>query len=56
MRSGAARTYSIAEAAHKAGLSLHRVRVYLDMGLVQAGGATAGGYRLFDATCIELVK
>jgi len=50
------RTYTIADAAQKAGLSVHQVRIYLEMGLVRPCGATSGGYRLFDATCIERLR
>ncbi len=48
--------YTIASAAQRAGLTVHQVRTYLDMGLVRPCGATDDGFRLLDTNCIERLK
>jgi MerR family mercuric resistance operon transcriptional regulator len=47
---------TIARAAQHAGLTVHQLRTYLDMGMVRPCGATEGGFRLLDANCIERLK
>jgi MerR family mercuric resistance operon transcriptional regulator len=48
--------FTIANAAQRAGLTVHQVRTYLDMELVRPCGATDGGFRLLDTNCIERLK
>ncbi|PKL95294.1 MAG: transcriptional regulator [Gammaproteobacteria bacterium HGW-Gammaproteobacteria-8] len=50
------KTYTLAVAAERSGLSPHQVRIYLDMGLVSPCATTDGGFRLFDADCIRRLK
>lgn len=47
------KTFTLAAAAERAGLSPHQVRIYLDMGLLRPCGLSGGGFRLFDADCIR---
>lgn len=49
-------TCTLTAAAQQAGLSSHQVRVYLEMGLLRPCGATGGGFRLFDESCIQRLK
>lgn len=48
--------YSISEAAAKADVSVHQVRVYLDFGLVTSCKRTSSGYRVFNDACVRRLR
>lgn len=48
--------YAIAEAARHAGITVHQLRTYLSARLVQPCATTAGGYFLFDETCVARLR
>lgn len=45
--------YAISEAARRACITVHQLRTYLSARLVIPCATTAGGYFLFDETCVS---
>lgn len=48
--------YAIAEAAERAGITVHQLRTYLSARLVKPCATAAGGYFLFDETCVSHLR
>ena len=48
--------YAIADAARYAGITVHQLRTYLSARLVKPCATTAGGYFLFDETCVSRLR
>jgi MerR family mercuric resistance operon transcriptional regulator len=48
--------YAISEAARRAGITVHQLRTYLSARLVIPCATTAGGYLLFDETCVSRLR
>ena len=47
---------TLAEAARKAGATVHQVRTYVAAGLVRPCATTAGGYLLFEEACVARLR
>ena len=49
-------TLTLAEAARKAGATVHQVRIYVASGLIRPCATTAGGYLLFEEACVARLR
>ncbi len=50
------RHYQIAQAAARAGITIHQARCYVVAGLVAPYATTEGGYHLFNGTCVARLR
>ncbi|MBU6469181.1 MAG: MerR family transcriptional regulator [Gammaproteobacteria bacterium] len=48
--------YPISEAAKRAGVSVHQVRIYVQLGLVAPCKTTNGGHGQYDQACVERLR
>jgi len=50
------KSLTLAEAARKAGATVHQVRTYVASGLVRPCATTPGGYLLFEERCVARLR
>ncbi|MDT8321575.1 MAG: MerR family transcriptional regulator [Xanthomonadales bacterium] len=50
------KTFTLAVAAERSGLSPNQVRTYLDMGLLRPCARSDGGFRMFDEDCVRRLR